>query len=386
MIQNKKFSVLVVDDQPENIDILNDTLSPDYRVYAAKNGIKALKIVETVQPDIILLDVMMPEMDGYETCKKLKEKDNTSHIPVIFVTAIDQDVEEAKGFQIGAVDYITKPISPSVVQARVKTHLALHHQKQILESTVKAKTAELSQANKLLSNLEKTKNDFLSLISHELRTPLNSLSVVTQIFDTNNLSLEQKNMLQIVDSSTKRLLEFAEAALLVTTLNAESFNLKETGSIIPIESLITLIIDQLNSQIIKKNIQLKLSHSIPDLSVFANRDLIIKCLAIILENALKYSPEGGTIFIRSFQEENFAVIEIEDQGDGFSDSALENVFQLFYTDNILNHSKGFGLGLAVAGLIVNAHNGVIEAENNKDLGALVRLKLNICNEQKCGDV
>ncbi len=141
-------TVLIVDDTIENIDILKAILSDEYSIRAATRGKVALKIAEKVQPDIILLDIMMPEMDGYEVCAKLKENPKTSHIPVIFVTAMSEEQDEAKGFEVGAIDYVTKPISPVIVKARLNTHLALSNQQRELDKLVKEKTSEL-QASRL---------------------------------------------------------------------------------------------------------------------------------------------------------------------------------------------------------------------------------------------
>ena len=140
-----KQTVLVVDDTPENIQILNGVLRPHYKVKAAPNGEKALKIAQsTSQPDIILLDIMMPEMDGYEVCRKLKSNPTTAKIPIIFVTAMTEVEDEKKGLNMGAVDYITKPINPAIVLARVRTHLALFDQTRELEKKVLERTAELN--------------------------------------------------------------------------------------------------------------------------------------------------------------------------------------------------------------------------------------------------
>jgi len=138
--------VLVVDDTPENIDVMSGILRSDYKVKAALSGQKALKIAQsTPAPDIILLDVMMPEMDGYDVCRELKSNSQTASIPVIFVTAKDTESDETFGLDLGAVDYITKPISPAIVQARVKTHLSLYDQNRHLEKTVKDRTKDLVQ-------------------------------------------------------------------------------------------------------------------------------------------------------------------------------------------------------------------------------------------------
>ncbi|MCG9728291.1 two-component system response regulator [Shewanella sp. Isolate13] len=140
-----KATILVVDDTPENIDILVGILGRDYRVKVAIDGPKALALASKTTPDLILLDVMMPGMNGYEVCKRLKQEPLTSHIPVIFVTALTEVADETQGFELGAVDYITKPVSAPVVKARVKTHLALYDQKRLLEQEVKARTKELEE-------------------------------------------------------------------------------------------------------------------------------------------------------------------------------------------------------------------------------------------------
>ena len=144
MDQGSKQVVLVVDDVPANIDVLSEILRPTYQVKVVTNGVMALKIAMSPQPpDLILLDIMMPGMDGYEVCRQLKNSSLTRHIPVIFVSAMDDVHDETKGFELGAVDYITKPVSAPIVKARVKTHLALFDQNRVLEKKVKERTSEI---------------------------------------------------------------------------------------------------------------------------------------------------------------------------------------------------------------------------------------------------
>ncbi|TFH93118.1 response regulator [Vibrio ouci] len=145
--QNDKPVVLVVDDIPDNIHTLSGVLSDNYRIKAATSGAKAIQIANSKpQPHLILLDIMMPEMDGYEVCSQLKSNPMTSDIPIIFVTAKAEVVDEQKGFEMGAVDYITKPISPPIVQARVKTHIALYDQNLSLANQVRERTAQLESS------------------------------------------------------------------------------------------------------------------------------------------------------------------------------------------------------------------------------------------------
>lgn len=145
--QDRK-TVLAVDDTPDNLVLVKGVLVHDYVVKAATKGEVALKIAQTNPPDLILLDIMMPEMDGYEVCKKLKSNPATASIPVIFVTAMLAPEDEQKGFDVGAVDYITKPVNPGTVKARVKTHLALANQQKACESIVQIQTRELQESQK----------------------------------------------------------------------------------------------------------------------------------------------------------------------------------------------------------------------------------------------
>ena len=149
----EKQVILIVDDVPANIDVLSEILRPTYQVKVVTSGMMALKIaMQSNPPDLILLDVMMPEMDGYEVCRQLKANATTRNIPIIFVTAMDEVKDETTGFALGAVDYITKPVNPSIVQARVKTHLALVDQNRVLEKKVKARTAEIKDTRLQIIN------------------------------------------------------------------------------------------------------------------------------------------------------------------------------------------------------------------------------------------
>lgn len=140
-----KPTILIVDDTPDNITALANILS-DYNIKAATNGVKALKIASRFKPDIILLDIMMPDMDGYSVCMRLKRDILTKNIPVIFVTAMDEVTDETRGFELGAVDYITKPVSPPIVLARVRTQLRLYDQSRALDDLVKERTRELNES------------------------------------------------------------------------------------------------------------------------------------------------------------------------------------------------------------------------------------------------
>src|SRR3990167_4928112 len=150
MNNTEKNTLLVVDDTPENIDVLRGILGADYTVKIATSGQLALKIIAAQPPDLILLDIMMPGMDGYEVCRQIKGNEATRHIPVIFVTALGEIKDEALGFELGAADYIVKPVSPPIVRARVQAHLDLADQRRYLQHLVAERTGELERSNRQL--------------------------------------------------------------------------------------------------------------------------------------------------------------------------------------------------------------------------------------------
>jgi putative two-component system response regulator len=182
--QNKLGTVLVVDDVPDNIDVLKGVLIDEFNVKAATSGEKALTIAETALPDLILLDIMMPGMDGYEVCSRLKQMEATRDIPVVFVTALAEVVNEEKGFKVGCVDYLTKPISPSVALARVKTHIALRKAQQ-----------ELQEWN---SNLKSRVLSFSGTITGQVQRA-NELQLSHKGGSINSLIIALKGLMELLD-------------------------------------------------------------------------------------------------------------------------------------------------------------------------------------------
>ena len=147
-------TILIIDDEVTNISVLNELLQPHYNVLFAKDGKTGIKIASsTSRPDLILLDIIMPDLDGYQVIKLLKSDEYTSKIPVIFITAKGLEEDEAKGFELGAVDYITKPFKPVVVKARIKSHLELKRHREFVEWMLKERTKELQQMEKEYINL-----------------------------------------------------------------------------------------------------------------------------------------------------------------------------------------------------------------------------------------
>ena len=219
-------TLLVVDDETVNIDILIEALSKIYTVRVDTDGPAALISAKECMPDLILLDIMMPGMDGFEVCRRLKSDPAVRNIPVIFLTALNQDSDETRGLELGAVDYITKPFNPGIVKIRVRNHLELKKHRDRLEVLVAERTKELVKANKDLGKanerlleLGKVKDDFLGMISHELRTPANGmLGIGELIIDMCSASADCTLYSDLFRESSLRMRNLIEDATMIADI------------------------------------------------------------------------------------------------------------------------------------------------------------------------
>jgi two-component system, sensor histidine kinase and response regulator len=374
-----KYNVLVVDDVYKNIPPLKLFLSGEpYLIDYSLSGEEALEKISAGRYDLILLDVMMPGMDGFEVCTRLKRDEKTRDIPVIFLTARTEREDIVRGFEFGAVDYIAKPFHPRELIARVRTHLelrektaaldAMNHQ---LERKVEQRTARLAEANRKLARFEQAKSDFLTLVSHELRTPLNDLLGFSSLMTDSALTAEQQEYFGYIQSSIARLQRFIDASLLVTSVRTDKLLMRLRP--IPVEMIVKDCIADVKILAESRDITVEAVFTDAFLSLSADFDLIHRCLRSLLENAVKYSHTGGRVVVGIDVSDETVSISVRDFGPGFSDEAMSRVFTFFASDDIMHHHEGLGLGLATAKLIMDAHDGTITAENHPDGGALLRM-------------
>ncbi len=369
MKANSNFKLLIVDDVSKNIQILGNILSQeDYQIAWAMSGDEALSIIAVQDFDLILLDIMMPEMNGYEVCEKLKSNPDTAEIPIIFLTAKADMDSIIKGFDVGAQDYITKPFNAKELLARVQTHILLREQQkeleranETLEEKVKERTQQLKKANKMLSQLDNTKSEFLSIISHELRTPLSGIIGLTHLLDQTDIGEEQAQYLNYLKIVSKRLVKFSDLALLITSLKVNKYDL----DLLPVsanhiaESAIAQMKDE-GQDISRINFEKNPSSPL----ILAESELIRKALMMVLENAIKFSPEEAPVNLLLEASEGKVSFSTTDSGSGFSDDAKEKLFRVFSTGDI-EHHDGKGLSLAAVKLIMDAHSGKIIINNLK---------------------
>jgi len=388
--QVKKSQVLIVDDIPSNLNFLSEVLHEEgIGIMLATNGRDAIEIARQKLPDLILLDIAMPVMDGYEVCASLKEDTLTCDIAVIYLTARTEPEDILKGFETGAVDYILKPFNAAELIARVKTHLELKEKTEalkmlntMLEEEVKLRTSELTVSNKSLKDanlkleqaynelttLEQAKDEFIRHINHELRTPLQGIHGFTLILEEIVTSPEQKEYIQAINSLVKRLVKLSEITLIITELKAN--NQKILLKTVSLQDTVQLLLDQF----ISSNERIEIIHDYSEnLDVRADQKLLLISLEQILDNAIKYSSEDKKIIIKTFRKNGDVIIEISDNGPGFSKNALEHLYEFFSADNLKYRSHGFGIGLATAKTILNTMNARLEINNLPDHGALVSI-------------
>lgn len=382
--QQGQFKVLAVDDNHENIKVIGSILrKANYQVGFAFNGKQALELLqESSDYDLILLDVNMPVMNGYETCRQIRKREGFGDIPVIFLTALNEVDNIVKGFEVGGQDYVGKPFNSSELLARVKTHIDLKTSREELkklntglESLVEERTSELQQANddleaanRELELLDEAKADFLGIISHEINTPLNGIIGFTNILKEELKHAEFYEMIDFLDMSAKRLEKFAKFSLLITELRTNRKILRYADC--QIADLLDIIAQRFRFMMEEKKIAVSVHSAIE--SAWVDPNLFEKSIECVLDNAIRYSPTKGEVFLKAYSEGAWSVVEITDRGRGFEPEILKDPFRLFsYGKDFLDEQKG--LSLALVNLILKAHKGSVKIANSEDGGAVVRL-------------
>lgn len=357
---NRKTKLLIVDDNSNNLKVLAGLLSKNYSLSFANNGLKAIDICKKLDPDLILLDVMMPEMDGLTVCRILKSNPETANIPVIFLTAKVEDEDIIEGFNAGGVDYIKKPFNLQELQVRINTHIELKLSKE-----------HIINQNETLEGLNSTKDKFFSIIAHDLKNPLAAIREMSAVlFDEyDELSKdEKKELLGDLKSASANIYELLENLL---TWSRSQRNLMEFN---PVQTPLKLIADNVIGilGLHASNKSITLTNQVKDDHIiFADPNLITTVIRNLVSNAIKFTPEKGTITITSETADLYTNISVIDDGIGMEQKQVQSLFKIDSTRSTpgTNQEKGTGLGLILCKDFVEMHNGKIWVESELGKGS-----------------
>jgi signal transduction histidine kinase len=387
MISQLTGLILIVDDTPANLDTLSRVLSDvGYEIAIATSGEKALQVLQRRSPDLILLDVRMPGIDGFTTCKRIKVNPKTRDIPIVFMTSLIDLNNKIKGFDCGAVDYISKPFQEQEILARVKNHINLHLLTQSLEQQVAEQTASLRIANEALEKANISKRSFLSTMSQEIRRPIDIMLRLTERLQEQSygkLNAQQIDDLANIESNGIQLLSLINNTLKLANIESGQFKLDRAPT--AVEELCKSSLMAIRSKADRKKIELR-SNVESNLPLISIDECYIRQVAInLLDNAIKFTSAGSVtlsvakgIFTDS---ENIPCIQIaiSDTGIGIAPENIQQLFQPFVQiHNLLGERhEGNGLGLLLAQQIVELHDGQISVESRENAGSCFTIELPI---------
>ena len=364
--------VLIVDDNPANLMALEAVLEPlGVEIRRATSGEEALR--QLLQHDfaVVLMDVQMPGLDGFQTTELIRQRDRTRHTPIIFITAIFKDREwAAKGYSLGAYDYLTKPFDEEVLKAKVAALVGAHQQADLIRRQAEALRAKEREADREHAAREaaeaanRAKDEFLAMVSHELRAPLNSILGWSAILEgKNNLGADVQRPVKTIARSARVQSQLIDDLLDVSQIVAGKFRV--TPSIADLRQIVETTADAARPSAAAKTIRIEQSIEDADYTLVADDARLAQVVSNLLSNAIKFSNEGGRIEVALSRAGDQFTLAVRDNGVGIAAEFLPHVFErLRQADNSRTRIHGgLGIGLAIAKHIVELHHGAIKAES-----------------------
>ncbi len=356
--------VLVVDDEPNNLQLMRQILKDDYRLAFANNGTKALEIFEKMKIDIVLLDIMMPEMDGYAVCRELKAGEGTKDVPVIFITAKDDPDDEAKGLELGAIDYIRKPITPSIVKARVKNHLELRLARERIE-----------MQNRELIRAEQLREDMDRITRHDMKSPLNAIIGLSYLLKrSTNLDPKQMNKVVQIETAGYTLLNMINLSLDMFKMERGVYRFEPVK--VDIIEIITRIVEEMQqTRAAAKGFSAAVQvNGLPcgkESRFFVKGEnlLCYSMLMNLIKNSFEASPKPPAVAIRCDDEGDSAVIRISNKG-AVPEEIRDSFFEKYVT---AGKKQGTGIGTYSAKLIAQTQAGSLHLDTSDPAGTTVVL-------------
>jgi len=360
-----KPTILIVDDEERNIRLLKAMLMfQKYNLLEASQGEDALHLVSETPPDMILLDVMMPQMDGFEVCRRLKENEKTKVIPIIMVTALSEKQHRIKAMEVGADDFISKPVDYTELTIRVSSLLRIKsYQDELVHhlETIAAKNAKLEE-------LERIRDGLVHMIIHDLRNPLTAISAYLQLAIMDSESLSEKNR-----DRMERCFHFCqELELMIQNLlnisKMEEGKMELNKEITSLPDLISETLKRFTPFVEERQVSLSFSGSNNPPHILIDRSIIKRVITILVDNAIRYTPKGGTIQvgIKAVPDKGALCLTVKDSGDGIPAEYHEKIFDKFEQVKLKKEGEragSSGLGLTFCKMAVEAHGGKIWAES-----------------------
>jgi signal transduction histidine kinase/HPt (histidine-containing phosphotransfer) domain-containing protein len=377
-MENGKHSILIIDDQRMNITALSKALRPEYNVFAVGNGRDALIAAESSRPDVILLDIKMDDMDGYEVITALKRNEVTKNIPVIFITGLADVESEEKGLALGAVDYIRKPFSAAIVKLRLDNQIKIID----MEKNLRSSAEKLESALEVAQEATKAKSSFLSNMSHEIRTPMNAITGMGELLQHEHLEARQMGYVNDIVASAKSLigiindiLDFSKIESGKLELNPIDYDFKDF--LHNIESMFLVITQE-------KGLEFKLNKGEGLPEILLGDDLRLRqTLTNLVGNAIKFT-EKGHVSLSITASDGTLTFEIADTGIGIRPEDQPKLFSAFeQVDKSKNRNiVGTGLGLAISKSFVELMGGSIELKSEYGEGTTFTIKIPIVEGNK----
>lgn len=361
----KSDSILIVDDEPDVFDVFEGILFREgYQLHYASNGFEVFKFLESSLPDLILLDVMMPDIDGVDICRKIKQIPAWQPIPIIMITALNSKETLAQCLEAGAEDFIGKPVSALEVRARVRSMLRLKKQHDQLE-----------KSQQKLEQLLQLREDMTYTIIHDLRNPIFVISLTCELLNLTNLTEKQSQKINQIATSGQQLNKLIDSLLLMAKLESgkELLNPKAVNLSLMVEA----VVDEFEAQVIKKKI--KINTIIPQVQrfVIADYDLIKRVLENLLDNGIKFSPSNSEILIEVEYpiDQNTVKVHFQDSGNGVKDELKQSIFKKYETGQRFEGVAQTGLGLAFCKMVIDAHHGCLSITDNQPKGSIFTIEL-----------
>ncbi|MDM3856656.1 MAG: hybrid sensor histidine kinase/response regulator [Aphanizomenon gracile PMC649.10] len=388
-------TILVIDDDPTNLEILDYTLSAaGYNVHTATNGANIVQQIHFSIPDLILLDILLPDINGFKLCQGLKSDPVTESIPIIFMTALADTVDKVKGLHLGAVDYITKPFQKKELLARVQTHLHLRELSKTLEiknqqlteliedleHRIIERTIELKQALEKEKELNQLKSRFITMASHQFRTPLaiisSSSGILQEFSDRLNEERKQEH-LQTIQHTIKHITQILDDVLMINRAEADKIELHlEAADIVDFcHHLQSAIAESNNQHTINSSVDLGQETITNSLIIQFDKKLLQQIITNLLNNAIKYSPNHNLVNFSLTKADDKIIFKISDHGIGIPEADQDNLFASFHRGSNVGNIAGTGLGLSIVKKCVDLHQGEINIDSQIGKGTIVTITI-----------